>query len=58
MLQFLGTTIIEIVSILIRSTEDSHVKTNLVYTIYRVQKYGLISIEWFKEMLGPLELRL
>ena len=45
-------------SILIRSTEDSHVKTNLVHTLYRVQKYGLLPIERFKEMLRPSELRM
>ena len=48
----------QVVSILIRSTKDSHVKTNLVHTLYRVQKYGLLYIERFKEMLRPLELRM
>ena len=33
-------------------------KTNLVHTLYRVQKYGLLPIERFKKMLRPLELRM
>ena len=33
-------------------------KTNLVHTVYKVQKYGLLSIERFKEMLRPSELQL
>ena len=33
-------------------------KTNLVHTVYRVQKYGLLPIERFKEMLRPSELQL
>ena len=49
---------LQVVSILIRSTKDSHVKTNLVHTLYRVQKYGLLPIEQFKEMLRPSELRM
>ena len=48
----------QVVSKLIRSTEDSHVKTNLVHTLYRVQKYGLLPIERFQEMLRPSELRM
>ena len=48
----------QVVSILIKSTEDSHVKTNLVHMLYKVQKYGLLPIERFKEMLRPSELQL
>ena len=33
-------------------------KTNLVHTVYRVQKYGLFPIERFKEMLRPSEVRM
>jgi len=33
--------------------KDSHVKTNLVHTLYRVQKYGLLPLEKFVEMLRP-----
>lgn len=40
-----------------RSTEHSHVKTNLVHTLFRVQKYGLLPLERFIEMLRPLERR-
>ncbi len=46
-----------IISINCRSTEESHVKTNLVHTLYRVQKYGLLPIERFNEMLRPSELK-
>ena len=28
-------------------------KTNLVHTLYRVQKYGVMDIEKFKELLSP-----
>jgi len=38
-----------------RSTGDSHVKTNLVHTLYCVQKYGLLPLEKFVEMLRPSE---
>jgi len=37
------------------ATEGSHVKTNLVHTLYRVQKYGLQPLEKFVEMLRPSE---
>ena len=40
-----------------RSTEDSHVKTNLVHTLYRVQKYGLLPMDRFNEMLRPSEVK-
>jgi len=33
------------------------VKTNLVHTLYRVQKYGLLPIERFNEMLRPSEFK-
>jgi hypothetical protein len=50
-------TLKNIVSMNCRSTEGSHVKTNLVHTLYRVQKYGLLPIERFNEMLRPSELK-
>ena len=40
-----------------RQTENSHVKTNLVHTLYRVQKYGVLELEKFKELLSPEEER-
>ena len=40
-----------------RQTENSHVKTNLVHTLYRVQKYGVFELEKFKELLSPEEER-
>ena len=40
-----------------RQTENSHVKTNLVHTLYWVQKYGVLELEKFKELLSPEEER-
>ena len=40
-----------------RQTENSHVKTNLIHTLYRVQKYGVLELEKFKELLSPEEER-
>ena len=40
-----------------RQTENSHMKTNLVHTLYRVQKYGVFELEKFKELLSPEEER-
>lgn len=42
---------------LIRQTEDSHVKTNTVHTLFRVRKYGLMSLDKFTEVLSPSDLR-
>jgi hypothetical protein len=33
------------------------VKTNLVHTLYRVQKYGLMELEKFKELLSADEVK-
>ena len=40
-----------------RQTENSHVKTNLVHTLYLVQKYGVLDLEKFKELLSPEEVK-
>jgi hypothetical protein len=32
------------------------VKTNIVHTLFRVQKYGLMSIDQFKDILSPADL--
>jgi hypothetical protein len=40
-----------------RHTEDSHVKTNIVHTLFRVQKYGLMSIDQFTDILSPDDLK-
>ena len=40
-----------------RQKEKSHVKTNLVHTLYRVQKYGNLELEKFKELLSLEEER-
>ena len=40
-----------------RQTKNSHVKTNLVHTLYWVQKYGVLELEKFKELLSPEEER-
>ena len=39
-----------------RHTEDSHVKTSLVHTLYRVKKYGVMPLEMFNELLSPIEI--
>ena len=39
-----------------RATENSHVKTNLVHTLHRMQKVGTFPIEEFKGVLSPNEL--
>lgn len=41
-----------------RHTESYHVKTNLVHTLYRVQKYGLMQLDKFKEILSPEEMQI
>ena len=40
-----------------RHTEDSHVKTNIVHTLFRVQKYGLMPLEQFHDILTPAEIK-
>ena len=32
-------------------------KTNLVHSLYRVQKYGVLELEKFKELLSPEEVK-
>jgi hypothetical protein len=33
------------------------VKTNIVHTLFRVQKYGLMSLDQFKDLLSPAEFK-
>ena len=40
-----------------RQIENLHVKTNLVHTLYRVQKYEVLDLEKFKELLSPEEVK-
>ena len=40
-----------------RHTEDSHVKTNTVHTLFRVQKYGLMPLEQFQDILTPSDIK-
>ena len=40
-----------------RHTEDSHVKTNTVHTLFRVQKYGLMPLEQYEDILTPSEIK-
>ena len=40
-----------------RQTDNSHVKTNLVHTLYQVQKYRNLELEKFKELLSSEEER-
>ena len=39
-----------------RHTANSHVKTNIVHTMFKVQKYGLMSIDQFRDILSPADL--
>ena len=32
-------------------------KTNIIHTLFRVQKYGLMSIEQFNDILSPTDLK-
>jgi hypothetical protein len=34
------------------------VKTNIVHTLFRVQKYGLMSIDQFNDILSPADLKI
>ena len=38
-----------------RHTEDSHVKTNTVHTIFRVRKYGQMDLEKLKDVLSAAD---
>ena len=40
-----------------RHTEDSHVKTNIVHILLRVQNYGLMSIDQFNDILSPADFK-
>lgn len=40
-----------------RSTENSHVKTNMVHTLHRIKATGMQPLESFKEMLTKEEYR-
>ncbi len=35
----------------VRSNQTAHVKTSLVHTLHRIQKYGGYDLEYFKRML-------
>ena len=32
-------------------------KTNIVHTLFKIQKYGLLSIEQFNDILSPTDLK-
>ena len=38
-----------------RQIEDSHVKTNIVHTIFRVRKYGQMDLEKLKDVLSETD---
>ena len=40
-----------------RHTEDSHVKTNTVHTLFRVQKYGLMPLEQYNDILTASDIK-
>jgi hypothetical protein len=36
-----------------RSTENDHVKTNLVHKIHRIRSFGSLKLQEFKNLLSP-----
>ena len=40
-----------------RATENSHVKTNLVHTLHRIQKVGTLPVDEFKCILSAKEIQ-
>ena len=40
-----------------RHTEDSHVKTNIIHTLFRVQKYGLMPLKQYQDILTPSNIK-
>ena len=40
-------------SLVLKHTENLHVKQNLVYTLYQVRRYGQMSVEKFHEIIMP-----
>jgi len=41
--------------IIFRHIKDSHIKTKLVHILYQIQKYGVMPIKEFKELLNDFE---
>ena len=40
-----------------KATENSHVKTNIVHTLHRMQKVGVLSLACFRDLLTPDEVQ-
>ena len=40
-----------------KATENSHVKTNIVHTLHRMQKVGVLSPACFRDLLMPDEVQ-
>ena len=40
-----------------KATENSHIKTNLVYSLHQMQQVGLLPVSSFKDMLTAKELQ-
>jgi hypothetical protein len=43
-------------SLSLRHTENSHVKQNLVHTLYQVRKYGQMPVEKFHGIITPAKM--
>jgi hypothetical protein len=41
---------------LLKHTKNSHVKQNLVHTLYQVQRYGQMLVEKFQDIITPAEM--
>jgi hypothetical protein len=41
---------------LLRHIENSHIKQNLMHTLYQVQRYGQMSVEKFQGIITPAEM--
>jgi hypothetical protein len=54
-LNFPAPTIFMYVLLCFRLTEDSHVKTNTVHTLFRVRKYGQMDLEKLKDVLSAAD---
>ena len=40
-----------------KATENSHIKTNIVHTLHRMQKVGVLSPMCFRDLLTPDEVQ-
>lgn len=41
-----------------RYTEDSHIKTNTIHTLFKVLKYGLMPLKLYQDILTPYDIKM